>query len=778
VLNEHDSSRLAELEKRCEQLEKDLRLNEDRFNKLFQASSNLMTITTVKDGRIIDINEASAGLGGYTREELIGQVSAEMGLFADAKQREMMIRELREDGKVHNLEMKVLTKSGGLRTILLSADPIIVKEEPCVLAIAIDITEREQADEALRQAEQKYRSIFENALEGMFRSTSNGKFLMVNPALAKMLGFPSSEKVIACIENIGRELFVDPGERKKFMRQLQEHDVVRSFEFESHRKDGSRIWLSIYCQAFRDSAGNLLYYEGYVEDITKRKQVDESLRQTLAWQAALFEGSRDGILISDKNAKIVAANAAACKLTGYSKQELLKMQASDLQTNADLPMLADLHNRILAGEDIQGETIITTKDGRSVDVEFGHQRVLISGVPYVHTIARDVSSRKLLEAQLLQAQKMEAIGALAGGVAHDFNNLLSVIKGYTELLLDGFDRSDPRCQDLEQIEKAAQRAVSLTSQLLAFSRKQILQPEILDLDTAIADMSTMLRRLIGEDIELITLAQPNLGLIYTDPGQIQQIVMNLTVNARDAMPQGGKLIIEAANVDLDERSVRTRPMMEKGSYVLLAISDNGIGMDAATRSRVFEPFFTTKEKGKGTGLGLSTVYGIVKQSNGFIWVYSEPGKGTTFKIYFPRVRGEVDHAASAGKLKHEDEGSETVLLVEDEKSVRALAGRILRERGYNVLQAGDGIEALRVARDFNGDIDLVLTDVVMPSISGRTLVARLESMRPGIKSLYMSGYTDTAIVDHGILDSKVAFLQKPFTVQSLAHRVREVINSR
>ncbi len=649
VLNEDSSSRLAELEKRCEQLEKNLRLSEDRFDKLFHASSHLMTITTVKDGRIIDINETSASLGGFTRKEMIGRVSSEIGLFADAKQRERMIRKLQEDGRVHNLEMKVRTKTGELRTVLLSADPITLKDEECFLGISIDITER--------------------------------------------------------------------------------------------------------------------------------KKADESLRQTLAWQAAIFEGSRDGILISDKSAKIVAANAAACELTGYSKQELLKMRASDLQTEADLTELAVLHDRILAGEDIQGETIITTKDGRCIDAEFGHQRVLISGVPYVHTIARDVSSRKLLEAQLLQAQKMEAIGALAGGVAHDFNNLLSVIKGYTELLLDGFDQNDSRRQDLEQIEKASQRAVSLTSQLLAFSRKQILQPEILNLGAAIAEMSTMLRRLIGEDVELITLAEPNLGLINADPGQIQQIVMNLTVNARDAMPQGGKLIIEAANADLDERSVRTRPMMGKGPYVVLAISDNGIGMDAAIRSRIFEPFFTTKEKGKGTGLGLSTVYGIVKQSNGFIWVYSEPGKGTTFKIYFPRVRSEVNQAAGTKKIKHEDEGSETVLLVEDETSVRALASRILCERGYSVLQAGDGVEALRVARDFNGEIDLVLTDVVMPGISGRTLVARLESLRPGIKSLYMSGYTDTAIVDHGILDSKVAFLQKPFTVQSLAHKVREVINA-
>jgi PAS domain S-box-containing protein len=516
---------------------------------------------------------------------------------------------------------------------------------------------------------------------------------------------------------------------------------------------------------------------GKVKDSAERKRMDESHRQTYAWQEALFEGSRDGILISDEKSHIVAANEAACKLTGYSKAELLSMQASDLQEEADISRLETIHKRILSGEDIEGETKITTKSGRNLDVEFGHHRVLISGVPYIHSIVRDISSRKHLEAQLLQAQKMEAIGALAGGVAHDFNNLLSVIKGYTELLLDEFDQSDPRRQDLQQIEKAAQRAASLTSQLLAFSRKQILQPEILDLNAAINDMSIMLRRLIGEHIELIIREQPNLGLINADPGQIQQIVLNLAVNARDAMPRGGKLIIETSDVEVEERYVQEHPFVQPGPYVMAAISDNGIGMDAETKARIFEPFFTTKEKGKGTGLGLSTVYGIVKQSNGFIWVYSEPGNGTTFKVYFPRMQGEVSQIANARDSMAATMGNETVLLVEDENSVRALAGRILCERGYKVLQAENGMEALKMAQEFSGKIDLVITDVVMPGISGAVLVARLESLRPETKSLYISGYTDTAIVDHGILNSKVAFLQKPFTIQNFAQKVREVIHS-
>jgi signal transduction histidine kinase/CheY-like chemotaxis protein len=452
------------------------------------------------------------------------------------------------------------------------------------------------------------------------------------------------------------------------------------------------------------------------------------------------------------------------------------MQSSDLQEEADLAVLAKIHERILSGEDIRGEVVITTKAGRNLAVEFSHHRVVISGVPFVHSTVRDISLRKQLEAQLMQAQKMEAIGSLAGGVAHDFNNLLSVIKGYTELLLDELAPDDPKREDLLQIEKAGQRAASLTSQLLSFSRKQMLQPELLDLNVAINDMNLMLRRLLGENIELIMSAQPNLGSVYADPGQIQQIVMNLAVNARDAMTRGGKLIIETSYVEVDESYIRSWPFMKKGSYIMIAVSDNGIGMDAATQARIFEPFFTTKEKGKGTGLGLSTVYGIVKQSNGFILVDSEMGKGTTFKVYFPCIDGEASKSTNQNDSLDAAQEDETILLVEDEDSVRALAHRILSERGYNVLEAADGVEALKRAQEFGGTIDLVLTDVVMPGISGTTLIARLGTMRPGIKSLYMSGYTDDSIINHGFLDSSVAFLQKPFTVQNLAQKVREVLS--
>ncbi|PIV19920.1 MAG: hybrid sensor histidine kinase/response regulator [Deltaproteobacteria bacterium CG_4_8_14_3_um_filter_45_9] len=381
-----------------------------------------------------------------------------------------------------------------------------------------------------------------------------------------------------------------------------------------------------------------------------------------------------------------------------------------------------------------------------------------------------------LQDQLRQSQKMEAIGRLAGGIAHDFNNLLTVIKGYSQLSLVEIKEGDPLRGDIEEIKNAADRAADLTRQLLAFSRRQIMEMKVLDLNDLLKNLDKMLRRVIGEDIELVTPLAEDLGRVKADPGQIEQVIMNLSVNARDAMPEGGKLTIETANVELDGAYARNHVAVTPGRYVMISVSDTGVGMAPEVRDRVFDPFFTTKEKGKGTGLGLSTVYGIVKQSDGNIWVYSEPGKGTAFKIYLPRVDEPLEEAGEVVVQKEIVGRGETILVVEDEEEVRKLAVQILRRQGYTVLEASQGNETSHICEQHKGAIHLMVMDVVMPGMNGRELAKSLEPHHPEMQVLYMSGYTDNAIVHHGILEKGLNFIQKPFTLEGLLRKVREVLD--
>ena len=389
---------------------------------------------------------------------------------------------------------------------------------------------------------------------------------------------------------------------------------------------------------------------------------------------------------------------------------------------------------------------------------------------------RSEKEKAALREQFLQAQKMESIGKLAGGIAHDFNNLLTIIKGYSQLPLADLKEGDPLRENFNEIQNAGERAARLTRQILAFSRRQILDMKVLDLNVILGDLDKMLRRLIGEDVELVTLLAESLGKVKTDSGQIEQVIMNLAVNARDAMPNGGKLTIETANVELDEEYARRHIAVKPGRYVMLAVSDTGIGMTPEVKDRVFEPFFTTKEKGKGTGLGLSTVYGIVKQSGGNIWVYSEPGQGTTFTIYLPVVDEAVVEEPEERPIAGTSRGGETILIVEDDTNVRKLTSLILNRKGYRVLEASNGEQALDICRDLEKPLDLVLTDVVMPAMSGKRVIEELRRMQRTFKVLFMSGYTDNAIVHHGVLEVGTNFLQKPFTVDGLIGKVREVLD--
>ena len=514
---------------------------------------------------------------------------------------------------------------------------------------------------------------------------------------------------------------------------------------------------------------------GQIALAIERKRSEERVREGEARLRVLVEQLPAVLWTVDRNLRFTSALGAGFVRLKIKPDALLGTSLLDYFETTDqtfLPIAA--HRRAVAGEPMTFH--VEWKSG-SYACHVEPLRDSDGQVSGAICMSLDITDRKQLEEQLRQAQKMEAVGRLAGGIAHDFNNLLMVIQGYSDLLVERLPSGDPLRRNAEQIQMASQRASSLTRQLLAFSRKQMLAPKILNVQSVVAEMEKILRRLIGEDIQLETSSAPDLGLVKADRSQIEQVILNLAVNARDAMPQGGRLTIETANVELDSSYSHPPAVLSPGRYVMLAVTDNGCGMDAETQAHVFEPFFTTKEKGKGTGLGLATVYGVVKQSGGYVWVYSEPGRGTSFKIYLPRIEETAVPAVRDGKSEMQipQRGSETILLVEDEKGVRELAREYLASSGYTVIEAEDGHTALELAAMHVGQIHLLLTDVVMPGISGRELAERVSQIRPGIKIIYMSGYTDQAVVHHGILQNDAVLLQKPFTLMTLAGKLREML---
>jgi two-component system cell cycle sensor histidine kinase/response regulator CckA len=616
----------------------------------------------------------------------------------------------------------------------------------------------------------------DSAINGMAILDAGGKYIYVNPAYARMIGNTSREGILGkSWQEVSDARDVAPVESEA-REALQQHGKWFG-PLTVHHSDGTVVPMEMAITTLPDG-GTICVSR----DITERLRAQRARAETETKYRMLVEQVAAISYIAELgiNGQWYYVSPQVESMFGYSLEEWLSGSRDWIShiPVEDHPIVRSAEEASGRGEPFQAEYRVIRKDGKTIWVS--DTAVVVRGSdshPVMEGLIVDITDRKMLENQLLQARKMEAVGRLAGGVAHDFNNLLTIIKGYVEMAMQRcLDRPELH-GDIRRIEEAADRAVTLVRQLLAFSRKQVLRPKVLDLNAIVVNLDQLLRRLMGENIEMKTFVSKNVGAIKADPGQIEQVIMNLVVNARDALPNGGRILIETSNADLDSAYARDHNVVRPGPYVLLAVSDTGIGMTADTVAHIFEPFYTTKESGRGTGLGLSTVYGIVKQSGGYVWVYSEPGKGTTFKVYLPRVKDSVQASPAQGTpASAKRMGHETILLVEDEPAVRELTQMVLSGRGYTVIEAPTPEDAERLAGNNGAGVHLLLTDVVMPGISGRELAKRLTGRYPHLRVLYMSGYTYNVIAQNGTLEEGISFLQKPFTPQVLAEKVREALD--
>ncbi len=762
--------------------------------------------------RVMRINSEFTRMFGFTTEEVLGKTLAELIVPTERIAESDWIEEAVENGQKVALETKRRRKDGTLLDVSVSCAPVRVGEKQVgICALYRDIEEHKRAQvlsSALYRIAERTRSA--SHLQGFYASIHNivgelmnarNFYVALYDSATQMLSFPhfvDEQDPAPASRRLGRGL-------TEYVLRTGEALLATPEVFEELQSRGevellgspSVDWMGVPLRAGNQTFG-VLVVQSYHDDVRfgerdkeiltfvsqqlasaiDHKRHEEALRHSEARYRSLVQSAVYGIYRASIDGRFLDVNPALIQMLGYdSVEDVVRLDPQQdvfLEPSAQSHLMQEfqrtgkLDSAEVRWKKKDGIAITVRLSGRSADAADDRGATL-------EIIAEDVTERRALEDQFRQAQKMEAVGRLAGGVAHDFNNLLMVVSGYTEVLLEDLNESDPLLPKVQAIQQAADRATTLTRQLLAFSRKQLLELKVVDVNAIVADMERLLRPLIGENIDLTTKLSPNLGHTRADAGQLEQVIMNLVVNAKDAMPNGGRIVIQTSEEELDAVR-REHSLIQPGSYILLSVSDTGAGMDKETQSRIFEPFFTTKEKGKGTGLGLSTVYGIVKQSGGYIFAHSESGSGTTFRIYLPKVLDPTGQPGVAKQPQVATGGSETVLLVEDEESVRELVRETLKSKGYSVMEAPDGIQGMKVAESFGGKIDILITDVAMPGMSGHELAKRVAASRPGIKILFLSGYTEDAILHEGVLDPGTAFLQKPFTLQALARKVREVLH--
>ena len=744
-----------------------------------EAAANAIVITD-REGWITWANPAFAALTGWTLDEVRG---LNPRLLKSGRHDPAFYEELWRtilSGQVWQGEMVNRRKDGRLYYEEQTITPVRGaggEEITHFVGVKVDVSERRAAREALLQSERRHRGLAEAAHDDIFIVDRDAWVLYLNAAGAARLGRRAEDVV-------GRRLSdVLPREiAARFHRNVQR--VLASGEAlyveDRSEVDGREVWSGTWLTPLTGEGG-IESVEAVSRDITTRVAAEQALRASEQRYRSLFERNLAGVYCTTLDGRIVECNEAFARILGYSSAaELRGLSAEDLYPAPSLRRA--FVERLLAEETlINHESEGRRKDGALVWMLENATLVREEGGPYIEGAIVDITERKTLERQLGQAQKMEAVGQLAGGVAHDFSNILSVIGGYSELALRRADADSPLRPYLDEMRRAADRGTTLIRQLLAFSRGQIVEPSVLDLDEVVRGLEEMLRRLIPENIELVTSLRASPGLVKADRGQLEQVIVNLAVNARDAMPQGGRLAIETSRTDLDPAYCRHHVGASPGPHVVLAVTDTGIGMDAETQARIFDPFFTTKEAGRGTGLGLATVYGIVRRAGGSVWVYSEPGRGTVLKTYLPQAEREMETTEAASRAEAEPatvrRGTETILLVEDEEALRALARELLEALGYTVLEARHGAEALERSASHTGRIDLLMTDLVMPIIDGRELATRIAAGRPEARVLFVSGYAGDDETREKLAATRVAFLQKPFTAAALGTGIRRLLDS-
>jgi PAS domain S-box-containing protein len=721
-------------------------------------------------------NSEMAKMIGYSPAEMLGMTPRQFTATAEPGRKSEDLLGLLGSGGRQQSEIRLRHKDGSEVWVNVVCCQVLDSKGEFAGRVGVfsNTTARKRAERALRESEQRYHDLFAHASVGIYRTTGDGLISMANDALVSMLGYTSFEELTG--QNLDEEGCGPIYQREAFRAQLERDGETRGVESAWKRRDGSVLFVRENAKVVRDPAGKILFFEGTVEDITERKSAEEKLQQSEARLRSLIDNAPYGIYQCDPRAdSFLDVNPALVEMLGYSsKQELLEIGISQGLYGDRGECDAFVQECRLNG---LSESDITwkRKDGKPLRVRVrGRQSRMSDDGLRLEVFVEDISGRAELEQQLRQAQKMEAVGNLAGGVAHDFNNLLMIISSYTQMLEDELAPEDRLRQNTHQVLKAVERSTALIQQLLAFSRKQILSPRILDLNSVAEDTAKMIRRLIGEDIELILALERPLWVVKADPDQIGQVLINLCVNARDAMPRGGKLTIATHTTNIDREARELIPGVIPGAYTVLTVSDNGVGMSPQVQSHIFEPFFTTKALGKGTGLGLSMVYGIVKQSGGYITVDSELYNGTRFQILFPAVNEAITEV-EADQARPVSGKGETILLAEDEEALRESISAYLVQHGYKVLKASNGDEALQVAERFEGHIHLLLTDVVMPKLEGAELAIELSKVRPGISTLFMSGYTDRRLLEHLPQSSKPTVLQKPLNLRSLLGIIGEAV---